>query len=392
MSEKFRISFWYPPANTREAWKLAADCGFNVVPFRSAGRAEGRQVLDWLQEFGLLGMVEDRRISPRIVDTPGWEETVRQVVADYGDHPALWGYFMADEPRLAGIPPLAALTRAFHAADPAHTAYSNLLPIVCTGEALGVIDYDTYVQAYIDQVAPKMLSYDLYALYKDRDNPAYFLALQETRKWSLTRGLPFINIYLSVPHFAYRDPSAQDLRWQAYTSLAYGAKGVTYFTYLTPDIENYHQGIIDIYGNPTPKYADVQQINRELDKLGPWLMRLTSTCVTHIGAVPDGCQRQAGNGSVVDADGNGRDLLVGEFTDCDALPWILVVNKDRQHSAWVTLRIHSAHKRIDEIARSTGALRPIARDQGTEASALCEDGLIVRFWLAPADGRLMRLS
>jgi hypothetical protein len=237
-----------------------------------------------------------------------------------------------------------------------------------------------------------MLSYDLYALHEDHDNPAYFKALQETRKWSLARELPFINIYLSVPHFAYRDPSAQDLRWQTYTSLAYGAKGVTYFTYLTPDIENYHQGIIDIYGNPTPKFTDVQQLNKELGILGPWMMQLTSTCVTHFGAVPEGCQRQAGAGSIVEADGAGCDLLVGEFTGNDALPWILVVNKDRQHSAWVTLRIHGAHNRIDEVARSTGVLRPIARDQGTEATAACKDGLVVRFWLSPADGRLLRLS
>ncbi|MHB9034386.1 MAG: hypothetical protein ACYC6L_15240 [Anaerolineae bacterium] len=389
----FRLSFWWPPENTYEAWKLVADCGFNVVPFRSRSREEGRQVLDWLQEFGILGMVEDRRIHPRIVEQPGWEDTVRQVAADYADHPALWGYFMADEPRLAGIPPLGKLTRAFHRVDPAHVAYSNLLPITCTGESLGVVNYDTYVQAYLEQVQPRLLSYDLYALHEnDRDNPAYFQALQETRKWSLQAGIPFMNIFLSVPHFSYRDPSAEDLRWQVYSSLAYGAKGLTYFTYLTPDADNYRQGIIDVYGNPTVKYVPVQQLNHEISNLGPWLMRLTSTCVTHVGETAELYSRQVGSGSIVEADGGGRDLLVGEYIDTEKLPWVLVMNKDRKHSAWVTLRIRTQFTRIDEAARSTGHLREIARDSGAQAMALCEDGMVVRFWLAPADGRLMRLS
>jgi len=388
----FPIMFWYPPANTYENWKLAADCGFTIVPFQAGSPVEGLQVLDWLHEFGIQGMVQDRRISPNLVDQPGWEDTVRQVAADYSSHPALWGYFMTDEPRMVTIDRLGKLTRAMRAADPGHIAYSNLLPVPVSPQYLGTIDYTSYVRAYITKVNPQILSYDYYTLYEDHDEPRYLLNLEIMRAEALRASLPFMNIFLSVPHFAYRNPSPEDLRYQVYTSLVYGAKALTYFTYHTPDIENYHEAITDIFGNPTSKYPYVRHINQELARLGPWLLKLTSTSVTHTGEMPAAYQRQVGGASICCADGAGCPLVVGEFVDESQLPWVLVVNKDRAHSAWVTLRIRSELKHIAEVARSTGELRDIARDSGANAVTPCADGMEVKFWLAPADGRLLRLS
>ena len=42
---------------------------------------------------------------------------------------------------------------------------------------------------------------------------------------------PAENIVLSVAHFSYREPNAADLRFEAYTTLAYGGRGLSYFTY-----------------------------------------------------------------------------------------------------------------------------------------------------------------
>ncbi|MHB1356294.1 MAG: hypothetical protein ACYCZF_09995 [Anaerolineae bacterium] len=388
----FPVCLWYPPRNTRENWKLVADCGFNIVPFRAPNVTEGLRVLDWLQEFGVKGMVQDPRISTHLPDHPAWQDTVRQVVADYCQHPALWGYFMTDEPRFEGIPNLARLTRAFQAADNYHIAYSNLLPTNGDSTGLGTIDYRTYLRAYIEQVRPAFMSYDYYGMREDGDHPWYLGNLEVMREESLRAGLPFMNIFLTVPHFAYRNPSAEDLRYQVYTSLAYGAKGLTYFTYHTPDIENYHEAVTDIYGNMTEKYPHVRQLNFELQKLGPWLLKLTSTSVYHTGSSPAVCQRHVGADAFSQADGFGCDLLVGEFVDDEQLPWVMVVNKDRQHSAWVKVKLHTAHQQIHEVARSTGELRSIARDAGTRASVGYADGMVVQFWLAPTDGRLMRLS
>jgi hypothetical protein len=349
-------------------------------------------VLDWLQELEIKGMVQDPRVSPRLPDHPDWQDTISQVVATYGQHPALWGYFMTDEPRYEGIANLAKLTRAFQAADKDHIAYSNLLPTNGDSTWLGTINYRTYIRAYIEQVRPSLLSYDFYGMLENSDNPWYLGNLEVMREESLRAGLPFMNIFLSVPHFAYRDPTPEDLRYQVYTSLAYGAKGLTYFTYHTPDIENYHAAITDIFGHPTTKYPYVRQLNLELRKLGPWLLKLTSTSVYHIGGEHTIYRHQVGKDPFTEADGSGCDLVVGEYVDDSHHPWVMVVNRDRQHSAWVKLKLRTVCKQIQEVARSTGELRSIARDAGTRAAVGYEDGLVVQFWLAPADGRLMRLS
>lgn len=137
----FPISLWYPPENTYDNWKLVAECGFNIVPFQSPSVAEGLRVLDWLREFGIKGMVQDPRVGPRLPDQPAWQDTVRQVVADYGKHPALWGYFMADEPRFAGIEQLASCRKPFKwlIKTISHTVTCCRLPAIHVGSVRLII-------------------------------------------------------------------------------------------------------------------------------------------------------------------------------------------------------------------------------------------------------------
>jgi hypothetical protein len=388
----FPISFWCQPTNTYENWKTVAECGFTVAPILATSAEEGRKVLDWLQEFGIKGMIVDPRITVTMPDARGWKDTVQQIVSTYQDHPALWGYYITDEPGLERFANLAKLVKAFQKADPEHIAYINLFPNYASPDQLGTISYQRHVEAYVDTVKPPVLSYDHYALLETGDRPEYFPNLEVIRAAALGAGIPFMNIFLSTPHFNYRDPSAQDLRWEVYTSLAYGAKAIAYFTYVTPDAENYRNGPLSIYEKVTPKYDMIRQLNLEVRKLAPWLLGLNSTGIYHIGAVPAGCEGLCGCGLVTEANGSGRDLLVGEFVDGDKNPWVLVMNKDRQHAAWVTLKLRTQLKKLHEVARSTGELRAIARDQGVDAYKTYEDGLVVSFWLAPADGRLIRVS
>jgi len=392
MKNVFPISFWVQPANTYENWKTAAECGFTVVPVHAATVEEGRQVLDWLQEFGILGMIADPRINHKMTENRGWKEAIQQVVEAYQDHPALLGYYVTDEPGYDRFEALAKIIKTFRKLDDKHVAFINLFPNYASADQLGTISYDRHVETYLDIVKPELLSYDHYALMEYGDRPEYFPNLETIRAHALRVGIPFMNIFLSTPHFNYRDPSPADLRWQVYTSLAYGAKAIAYFTYVTPDVENYRNGPISIYNLKTPKYDMVRQLNLEVQRLGPWLLGLTSTGVYHTGCVPAGCDMLCGCGLVAEANGAGRDLLVGEFIDADKHPWVMVMNKDREHAAWVTLKLRTRFTKLHEVARGNGELRAIARDQGVDAFKSYEDGLVVQFWLAPADARLIRAS
>ena len=46
--------------------------------------------------------------------------------------------------------------------------------------------------------------------------------------------VPFLLIVQAMPHGPYRDPTEAELAWQVHHALAFGARGISYFTYWTP--------------------------------------------------------------------------------------------------------------------------------------------------------------
>ena len=57
-----------------------------------------------------------------------------------------------------------------------------------------------------------------------KDRVGYFAKLGLIREYGLRYGVPPWNTILSLPNLAYRDPTAAEMRWQVYTSPAYGIK------------------------------------------------------------------------------------------------------------------------------------------------------------------------
>jgi len=225
--------------------------------------------------------------------------------------------------------------------------------------------------------------------FETHEFPIYFENLEIVREEALRAGIPFWQIILSCALFNYRDPTLADLRYGVYTTLAYGGQALAYYTYWTHDDASFREGPIDKYGARTPMFKVIQQLNLEMQALGPWLNKLTSTRVAHWPEAPIGARLLDGEGIVAEV--SGGSVVVGEFESQDGEPWVMVANTDRSASAFITLRLRTPYKQIAEVSRSSGQLRPIARDQGVNAAFGYEDGMVVRFWLAPADGRLMRL-
>ncbi len=116
----------------------------------------------------------------------------------------------------------------------------------------------------------------------------YFPNLEAIRAASLQTGIPFWNIVLSNSHFNYAEPSMAGLRFQMYTTLAYGGRGISYFTYFAPDVGNYRLAPVDQVGARTPTWDLLRQVNRQIHCLGPIYLHLKSVNVFHTGEIPDG--------------------------------------------------------------------------------------------------------
>ena len=87
--------------------------------------------------------------------------------------------------------------------------------------------YEEYVQEYVETVRPQ--TRQLRPLRPDgRRLPAAGLLPEPgvVRAAALRHKLPFWNIVLSNAHFSYAEPTA-GLRFQVYTTLAYGGRGIS---------------------------------------------------------------------------------------------------------------------------------------------------------------------
>ena len=69
------------------------------------------------------------------------------------------------------------------------------------------------------------------------------------------------------------EPSDATFHLQVYATLAYGGRGIQYFTYYSPHNGNYRLGAIDQFGNKTATWDALRRINLEIHALAPALLR-----------------------------------------------------------------------------------------------------------------------
>jgi hypothetical protein len=320
---------------------------------------------------GLKSFVGDTRFSHRVLfcaffgdNCPGFDQTDALAITDHYKNldpkrrRALVGYFISDEPcdrnycarptDAAGNPyPADQIANAeknwiehFKVEDPSKLAYVNLYPFIpflnTTRSA-----YEAYLDTYLSDPNKERnldtASFDHYpfncvaygSFNEDCTSPTYFYNLDIIRKKAA--GRPFWAYPLSVHQGDFRDPDENQLRFMAFSPIAYGAKGLIYFTYARPIDPTYFEALIDDDGTPTPKYYMVQTINHYIeDVVGPVVMRARSLGAFHKSEQPTN-ESLSADQLITDAtslirDVSDENILVGVFEE-DRFRYGLVVNK-----------------------------------------------------------------
>ena len=411
MSKRYPITYWYgirPEYLSKERLAEAKEAGFTVIEC-SYGTEVNRQVLTWCEELGLRANVGDPRVGRALAAEEGWEQGLDEMIAEYAAYPAVNRYFMRDEPLDDYFPTLGRVADYIHSHDPAHGEYINLLPFHAVPPVQGESHaerYQRHIDAFFDTVHPTILSYDHYNLSRREvdsldgqiparlseenrvrngwenklfaavDTPHYYDNLEIIRKNALARGVPWMDIILLVEHWHYRWPTEAEVRWEAFTALAYGSCALSYFTYWTPGTAHtepwsYHNGIILADGTRGEKYEIVRRINTELHALYAAICgdgEMLSEAVYHVGAESDGLVTPfAGHGAVSSITG-GR-FVAGFFEGgC-----FMLVNKDHRNAAVATV---TAEGKLSRFDKASGAW------------VAC-DGCIP---LAAGDGELLRVD
>jgi hypothetical protein len=382
IQDRFGIGLWVdPPAdeNLDARYKQLKEAGFTfVISFHANGNTpvQAQQVLDVCDKYDLKVLLSYQGVP----------------LTDLIDGPACWGYCLKDEPNAAEFGDLRTKVDLVRSQRPGKLGYINLFPNYASpwGQ-LGAVNYDEYVRLFVQNVEPDVLSMDHYPQFKPgvdgRDGYCSDLAVM--RKYALQKDIPFWNFFNVMPYGPHTDPTESQLRWQIYSSLTYGAKGVMYFCYYTPEGGEFPKGgaIIGVDNEPTRHYEQATRINHEILNLGPTLMKLTSTGIHRIQPGNTDTPATILQGTVIsdirrDAVDPELNLLVGTFQHEDGRQAVMLMNYEFAYTSWPTVDFTSSN--VVEVDKKTGQEKPVKDDSpNMEGLQLSLDAGDARLFLIP---------
>ena len=354
VQDRFAIGFWVdPPAdeNMEQHYQDIADANFTLVlgGFGSRTPEDVARQLALCEKHDLKALVTSHVFEPD----------------ELPESDACWGYMIRDEPNVSDFQALRERCDPIRAARPGRVTYINLFPNYANEQQLGAPTYDEHVRLFVEQLDPAVLSMDHYPVMKPTGDSrsSYCTNLEVMRKYSLQQGIPFWNFFNTMPFGPHFDPTEADLRWQIYTSLAYGAKGVLYFCYWTPGGGEFPKGgaIITPEGRKTRHYGQAQRINAEVKALGPTLMQLTSTGVHRLGPEDDAATVLAET-PIEALTYDNQDFLIGAFAHADGRRAVLLNNYSNHFTSWPTVEFDVDAAEVIEVHKETGEEAPVIDD------------------------------
>jgi hypothetical protein len=359
--------------------------------------------LDLAEKNNLRGMFRHGLISPSSLHDPTKLKELDRLIDKVKKYRALEAYYIKDEPTAGEFGEYAELVAYLHKKDPARLAYINLLPIYASEAQLGVLPntfdrtkikcpthlqgvgledknilvYLEHLRRFITIVKPDLISYDHYHFFESGDGQQYFLNLALISQVAQEAKIPFMN-YIQAGKYLkdWRLPTAEEIRFQVYTTLAYGGKGISYFTYWGSEAD----GGLYRDGKQSRLARDVGAINSEIRKLSPTLISLNSKGIYHTEPLPLGGERIP-NDSPVKILSKGE-FVVGLFGKDKKATTFMIANRNRKDKQKAEIQVNIAGKRLQELDRKTGKWRRVVN------LSLARK---IKLTLEAGDGRLFRV-
>ncbi|MSU37254.1 MAG: hypothetical protein EXS36_19600 [Pedosphaera sp.] len=308
--DEFLIYLWNAPEDPdpEANAKALAEAGFAVVDWDPAR-------LDILKRHGLKAMVHG----------PFSEDLFRKLASEK----AVWGYHLGDEPYPEDkFAPIAEQLRTIERIDPAHMPFINMLST--TGD---------FLRTYMDTVRPPLLSFDYYQWWWGTDR--YFEKLEGFREAAQAAHVPLAacfevsaNPAVERGDTGYLPDNPRKLRQSVYTTLAYGAKGIEWYSakmLFEPKSARL-----------TPAGRDVAALNNEIKGIGSVLVALRSIDVFQTAPLPAATRTPPKDYWIHVLAEEGRPGLVqGMLKDDHGRDYLLVANRDYRDAQAVNVRLQS---------------------------------------------------
>ncbi len=214
-----------------------------------------------------------------------------------------------------------------------HALYGFDLPKYAHDHAL----YREYLQKAANVANVDVVHFNQYPFRRQGTAEEFFKNLDIVREEALKANKPYWN-WLQAFGWTkgpFDEPSESQAALQAYASLAYGYKGLSYWTY-SSNYEPYSRTLIDAEGNITSVGKIVQKLVPDIKLVGNILKNLESTGIYYTSSntsekhIPDGVKYLTPNSSVLIQSATVSDakygFLIGMFSDDKGNPYILLVN------------------------------------------------------------------
>ncbi|MBP1988826.1 carbohydrate binding domain-containing protein [Paenibacillus eucommiae] len=353
-AEDFKIGvFWVPPAAYTNATQYDylqeahVNWIINVASTDLNSVAINETMLDLAAERGMKAVVADSRFD-KVYNNTATDAEIDAMANDYKGHPGLGGYYVMDEPEFANISYAGHAYNRFLSNDPDSSPYLNLLPYVWNKP-----QYEQYVDDIIDAADLKYLTFDNYPFKVGYDAfDDYYTNLKIIREKGLTNNLKIAAYIQACGYVDMRLPVENELRYNVFTSLAYGAKSLYWFPYWHPGVP-FSGAIINEDGTKTSLYEPFKNLNAQMKAWGPTLMKLTSMDVYHSGTmaagtigVPSDFQWQPN--AITD------NVILSYFTDASGRKYVMAVNRDYTNSLTLTFNLNPKPSTVTEVSKTTG--------------------------------------
>jgi len=330
------------PAGRPEAVKDWVDLGITVG--RSPGYHSDRDkkedmlaILDACAEAGIMCFITDTRASSgamfRCRNEDEYRRSFEAALKDFGDHPATFGFDVADEPAQDRI------AKTFRTYAIQREMAPHLTPFMsCAGyspqgtEWMGLRSYRRYIDEFVEVADPLLLFQGSYCLLDESDGALdmHFLTHKMYTDAMIRHRLPVWLTLCCTGHYTVKCPTEDDFRWQIGISAALGHKGFAWFNvYIYRPHDNYRWPPINEFGERTHTFEWMSyELRRFQQTIGPTLLKLDFQKAYHIDN-----ERLGGYPNTIDSELVKKveartmkfPLLVSEFKDAEGCDYVAVL-------------------------------------------------------------------
>lgn len=333
----------------------------------------------------------DANTPDSILLQDNWEG-LRTVISNYSHDSNVWGYWVADEPKMSRlhIPAYELNTNEatvlptferVHKFRESKVAFANFAVAFNydwigdfaseTPKSIYIEPYENFLDYMVDILDLKFLTFDIYPVITHSNGPEpvweikplYYNSMDLYGRYCRDRKIPVWLVMLSVEHSNYASdgnlnwkyPEITEglLRLQAMNGLAFGMKGLVYWRYGAQNKMSgstlFKSALYDINKRATtPAWAAARRVNNEVAQYGACLQNATydGSCIAANDSVNryDGFEELSGSFHGINLiNHSGYAVLLSHLTSDDT-EYVAIVNQDHLKKQKITLAMPLALK------------------------------------------------